>query len=224
MVIIAVGSIFGCASYLSPRLKVKSFTNDLAPLASRDIQLNNELKNYFDELNAKTKTLNFQDPQDVEKFRQELRGASQKLNSAKIEFENILRDINRLEATAETAALKQSFVELNEFYIAAIPDLSKVFTDLDKFFADLKLLTDQLPPAVAALDLAKINEIQQKLAVLQQDAGRFQQEYDQKVAELDGKEAEALKKAQSQVQALEDKYGGTWVSNDLKFEIESGLK
>lgn len=224
LLLLIIAGLFGCVSYLSPRLKVSSFTGDLAPLASRDIKLNNELSDYFDNMIAISKTLNFEDPQDVEKFRQELRDASQKLNSAKSDFEAILSEINRLESPAETASLKQAFVELNEFYISALPDLGRNFTDLDKFLADLKNLTDQLAPAVAALDLAKINDIQQKLAALQRDSERFEKEADKRIEEVDNKENEILKKAQNEVQSLENKYGGTWVSSDLKFEIEAGLK
>ncbi len=126
---IIIGTL-GYVYYLSPRLRVKSFTGDISPIISQDIKLSNELNDYIDNFYFESISSTNKEPNYL-KLQQQVREVSRRLDSAKSDYENLLSDVNKLDSSSETENLKQSVVELNEFYVEKIPEAVSYFIYFD---------------------------------------------------------------------------------------------
>jgi len=284
--IIVLGGVAYFA-YFAPRIKVAGSTAKIAPMVKKDDALNNDLEKFFEDSTKELEKLNVEKPEGLDGLIRIYDEAIVKLDKAKSEYENISKEIEKLDVPADVKNLKQRLVELNDFYIGSIPVLMDYFAyerefakvlksynnDLsganlsddatpeqaadyydkanEKFKAALKKLEELRVPSELAEDhkatvslftetsaaftdlanalrksdltkyeasLKKLDELDARFASANTEATT--QKLSKTADAFDKKEIELLKKLKAEVTNLERKYGDSWVSNDLKFEIK----
>lgn len=284
--IVALGGIT-YFTYFAPRLKVAGFTNEVAPMVKRDIALDNNLEEFFENSSKKIDKLNMEKPGALDELVKIYDEAIVELDKAKREYENTSKEVKKLEVPADAKNLKQRLVELNDFYVGSIPVLMDYFayerefanvlksysSDFsgnslsddatpeqaadyydkanEKFKTSLKKLEGLKPPSELADDhnimVSLFNEVSATFtelagALRKSDLAKYEaalkmlEELDKKFSAteidattdklsktadtFDKKETALLKKLKAEVTNLEHKYGDSWVSNGLKFEVE----
>lgn len=121
VLILIIASVYSYFSYLSPRLKVRSFTSDLAPIADQDANISKRFADFSDYFSNQWKPINID--QDPKGYVQSIIDQAQLLVDTKKEAVDALAQINGLDSSADTETLKHNYVDLNEFYIDVLPGL-----------------------------------------------------------------------------------------------------
>lgn len=151
----------------SEEAKVKAFTEGLAPLAERDEKLENDLNSYFKGYDLTSSSGEYNTD--------EAKKGRAKLESARSEYKDILRQVNALESSGSTDELKNDFVVLNQFYIDETGELIRLLDYIDQLYdaiSRFRKATDRLTssdPADAAEAVALINELNNELVTVTDD-------------------------------------------------------
>lgn len=143
IILLVVASVAGYFFYLQPRLEVKSFTEKLASQVARDVELSNELSDFFEELDSSGS-----EDFSPDQFRKEAAAVREELKAAQAEYEDILRQMESLEASERTEGLKQGFVALNRFYVEQIPAL----LEMVDYFEQMVVSIDRFEAATRAIE------------------------------------------------------------------------
>jgi len=125
-------------------------------------------------------------------------------DKANEKFKTALKKLEKLEPPSELADDHNTMVSL--------------FNEVSATFAELAdaLRNSNLAKYEAALK--KLEELDKKFSAI--DSNTTTDKLSKTADTFDKKETELLKKLKAEVANLERKYGDSWVSNDLKFEIE----
>lgn len=171
LALLVIAGALGYFFYLKPRMDVKSFTEDLAPLVERDKKLSSDLDE-FDSLN------NLDDEEfGSDEYLDKIKAARDRLESSRAEYEDILNQINALDSSADTDALKQDFVELNQFYINEIDRL-------DSFLDYFEKLTNSMSRMAVAAEELESRPKSSSLAELVAATSEYNRELKKTVEEL----------------------------------------
>lgn len=171
LALLVIAGALGYFFYLKPRMDVKAFTEDLAPLVERDKKLSSDLDE-FDSLN------NLGDEEfGSDEYLDKVKAARDRLESSRAEYEDILNQINALDSSADTDALKQDFVELNQFYINEIDRL-------DSYLDYIEKLTNSMSRMAVAAEELKSRPKPSSLAELTAATSEYNRELKKTVEEL----------------------------------------
>lgn len=156
--IVALGGVAFFA-YFAPRLKVASSTSEMAPMVKKDVVLGNDLEKFFENSVKEMDKINIESPEGLDGLIKIYGELIAELDKAKSEYESILKDVEKLDVPADAKNLKQSVIELNDFYVNTIPSLrnyiayereySNVIKSYNNDLSDANLSDDATPEQAA---------------------------------------------------------------------------